>query len=61
MLNLLNPAWGIVYATPNHVVTVLKTLAPGVGGFRWEPRLTALSPEPLLSRWRIRMGIRYTF
>ncbi|MBK7259646.1 MAG: hypothetical protein IPI01_17960 [Ignavibacteriae bacterium] len=61
LLNLLNPSWGQVKIVPNNVVTVLKSEAPGAGAFRWAPRTSPLVPEPLLSRWRIRFGLRYSF
>ena len=55
MLNLLKASWGLVQTVPNHVVPILRP------GFRWAPRTTPLVPEPLLSRWRLRLGVRYSF
>jgi hypothetical protein len=61
VLNLLKPSWGQVKTVPNHVVPVLKAESPGAVGFRWAPRTSPLVPEPLLSRWRVRFGVRYSF
>jgi hypothetical protein len=61
VLNLLNPSWGLVKTVPNHVVPVLKAEAVGASAFRWAPRTSPLVPESLLSRWRVRFGMRYMF
>jgi hypothetical protein len=61
ILNLLNPSWGLVQTVPNQIVPVLRTRGIGGGGFRWAPRTSPLVPEPLLSRWRLRLGVRYSF
>ncbi|HEX7572498.1 MAG TPA: carboxypeptidase regulatory-like domain-containing protein [Bacteroidota bacterium] len=61
ILNLLNPSWGLVQTVPNQVVPVLQTLGVGSTMFRWAPRTSPWVPEPLLSRWRLRVGVRYSF
>jgi hypothetical protein len=61
ILNLLNPSWGLVQTVPNQVVPVLRTMGTGSTAFLWAPRTTPLVPEPLLSRWRLRVGVRYEF
>ena len=61
ILNLLNPAWGLVQTVPNQIVPVLQTLGIGATAFKWAPRTSPLVPEPLLSRWRLRVGVRYSF
>lgn len=55
MLNLLKASWGLVQTVPNHVVPILRP------GFHWAPRTSPWVPEPLLSRWRLRLGLRYSF
>jgi hypothetical protein len=61
ILNLLNPSWGLVQTAPNQVVPVLRALGVGSSSFQWAPRTSPLVPEPLLSRWRLRLGARYSF
>jgi hypothetical protein len=61
ILNILNPSWGLVQTVPNHVVPVLRSLGIGSAAFQWAPRTSPLVPEPLLSRWRLRVGVRYSF
>lgn len=61
VLNLLNPSWGRVQTVPHQVVPVLRTMGIGSTAFLWAPRTTPLVPEPLLSRWRLRLGVRYSF
>ncbi len=61
VLNLLNASWGLVQTVPNNVVPVLRTIRVGFPGFQWAPRTSPLVPEPLLSRWRLRVGLRYSF
>jgi hypothetical protein len=61
VLNLMNPSWGHVMTVPNNVVPILRSLGVGVTAFTWAPRTSPLVPEPLLSRWRCRLGLRYSF
>ncbi len=64
LLNLLNPSWGLVQSVPYQVVPVLRFLWMDPIGrplFQWSPRTTPLVPDPLLSRWRLRLGMRYSF
>lgn len=61
ILNLLNSSWGLVQTVPNQVVPLLRTRGIGKTMFQWAPRTSPLIPEPLLSRWRMRLGVRYTF
>ena len=61
ILNLLNPSWGLVQTVPNQIVPVLQTLGIGSTAFTWAPRTSPWVPEPLLSRWRLRVGVRYSF
>ena len=61
ILNLLNPSWGLVLTAPNHIVPVLQALGVGSTMFTWAPRTSPWVPEPLLSRWRLRAGVRYSF
>jgi len=60
VLNLLNSSWGLVQTVPNQVVPLLKTTGVGKTVFQWAPRTSPLVPEPLLSRWRLRLGVRYS-
>ena len=63
-LNLVNASWGLVQSVPYQRVSVLQFYKQDQIGrplFRWAPRTTPLEPDPLLSRWRIRVGIRYSF
>jgi hypothetical protein len=60
VLNLLNPAWGLVQTVPNNVVPILRA-DTGSKYFQWAPRTSPWVPEPLLSRWRLRVGVRYSF
>lgn len=65
LLNLLDPAKGIVRVAPAGIVPILQlhNLDPiGRPQFRWAGgRETPLVPEVLGSRWRVRFGMRYTF
>jgi hypothetical protein len=61
ILNLLNPSWGLVRTVPNQVVPILRTIGVGTVGFQWAPRTSPTVPDPLLSRWRLRLGVRYSF
>jgi hypothetical protein len=64
LLNLLNASWGLVQSVPYQRVPVLQFFRQDQIGrplFRWAPRTTPLEPDPLLSRWRIRVGMKYSF
>ncbi|MBP1655711.1 MAG: hypothetical protein H6Q31_312 [Bacteroidetes bacterium] len=64
VLNLVNSAWGIVKSVPYQVVPILRFYRLDEIGrpwFEWSPRTTPLASEPYLSRWRLRVGMRYTF
>jgi hypothetical protein len=61
ILNLLKSSWGLVQTVPNGVVPVLRADAAGQRMFQWAPRTSPFTPEPLLSRWRLRLGVRYSF
>jgi hypothetical protein len=64
VLNLLNAEWGIVEYVPYGIVPILQLYKRDEIGrpwFRWSPRTTPLVAEPLLSRWRLRIGARYSF
>jgi hypothetical protein len=61
ILNVLNPSWGLVQTVPNQIVPILKSVGVGSSWFQWAPRKSPLIPEPLLSRWRMRVGLRYSF
>jgi len=64
LLNLLNASWGLVQSVPYQRVPVLRFFQQDQKGrpvFQWAPRTTPLEPDPLLSRWRIRVGMKYTF
>jgi len=63
-LNLLNPSWGSVQYVPYQIVPVLRFYQVDILGrplFQWAPRTTPLVSDPLLSRWRVRLGMRYSF
>jgi hypothetical protein len=63
-LNLMKGSWGLVQYVPYQVVPVLqfyKVDSIGRPWYRWAPRTTPLVADPLLSRWRIRLGMRYSF
>jgi hypothetical protein len=64
VLNLLRESWGHVVVVPNQVVPLLKFYTLDGAGrpwFQWAPRTSPVLPEPLLSRWRLRLGLRYSF
>jgi hypothetical protein len=64
VLNLLNASWGLAQSVPYQRVPVLHFFQQDQIGrplFRWAPRTTPLEPDPLLSRWRIRVGMKYSF
>jgi hypothetical protein len=64
VLNLLNGSWGLVQYVPNQVVPVLqfyKLDQKNRPWYRWAPRTSPLVADPLLSRWRLKLGVRYTF
>ncbi|MCC6398709.1 MAG: hypothetical protein IT282_16965, partial [Bacteroidetes bacterium] len=64
VLNLLDAGWGIVEYVPYGVVPILQIYQHDAirrPWFRWSPRTTPLVAEPLLSRWRLRIGVRYSF
>ena len=63
-LNLVNASWGLVQMVPYQRVPVLRFVRMDERRralFNWGPRTTPLEPDPLLSRWRLRIGIKYTF
>jgi hypothetical protein len=62
-LNMLNASWGLVRVVPNQIVPILRLYKfdwQGRPWFEWSPRTSPVVPEPLLSRWRLRLGVRYT-
>ena len=64
VLNLVNASWGLVRIVPNQVVPVMKfykTDWEGRPWYEWSPRTSPVVPDPLLSRWRLRLGLRYSF
>jgi hypothetical protein len=64
VMNLIDPSWGLVQTVPYQVVPILRFFTRDSRGrpwFRWSPRTTPLVAEPLLSRWRLRLGVRVTF
>ncbi len=65
LMNLLNPANGIVWSTPANIIPVLQLYdidKIGRPQFRWAAHgSTPLIPESLDSRWRLRVGMRYSF
>jgi len=63
-LNLLNPDWGHVEYVPYQIVPILRFYRIDEIGrpwFWWAPRTTPFVSEPLLSRWRFRVGVTYSF
>jgi hypothetical protein len=63
VLNLLNSSWGLVQTVPYQIVPVLRFYKLDYMGrpwSEWAPRTSPLVPEPLLSRWRLRIGMRYS-
>ncbi len=60
ILNLLNPSWGLVRSVPYQIVPVLKSLGVGLDVVPMGAEKIPLIPEPLLSRWRLRVGLRYS-
>jgi hypothetical protein len=64
VLNLVNGSWGLVQYVPYQVVPVLqyyKLDTIGRPWYRWAPRTTPLVADPLLSRWRIKFGMKFSF
>lgn len=64
VLNLIDGSWGKVRIVPNQIVPILKLYQLDWAGrpwFEWAPRTSPTVPEPLLSRWRLRFGVRYSF
>ena len=64
VMNLLDPSWGQVQTVPYQVVPILRFWTRDSRGrpwFRWAPRTTPFVAEPLLSRWRLRLGVRLSF
>jgi hypothetical protein len=64
VLNLMNASWGLVRIVLNQIVPILRLYKSdwlGRPWFEWAPRTSPVVPEPLLSRWRLRLGVRYTF
>lgn len=64
VLNLIDGSWGLVQYVPYQIVPILQFYKLDVRGrpwFRWAPRTTPLVSDPLLSRWRLKFGIRYSF
>jgi hypothetical protein len=61
--NLLNPAWGHVYYVPYQVAPVLQFFKMDTitrPWYRWAPRTSPLIADPLLSRWRVRLGMKFS-
>jgi hypothetical protein len=54
----------LVQYVPYQVMPVLqffKTDTIGRPWYKWAPRTTPLVAEPLLSRWRIKIGMKFSF
>ncbi|HSQ75043.1 MAG TPA: hypothetical protein VLT13_05780, partial [Bacteroidota bacterium] len=63
VLNLIDPDLGIVHYAPSSIIPIMRLydIDPiGRPRFQWARRDGPLVPESMTSRWRLRLGMRYT-
>ncbi len=61
---MIDGSSGLLKYVPCQVVAVLqffKTDTAGRPWYRWAPRTTPFVADPLLSRWRLKVGMKFTF